>query len=424
MLEKDYKIVLLVPNFKIIYFDRYKSENIIIEGIVPKLSRRDLFFRNVFLWLLSTRTIDIKNQSKLAETGNYLNFALHRIVSVVLARFSFPHKIFRLIDSFLSERPLFDDLLSKYKPVLIFSTDFQNELEVILLKAAKKNRIKNLAMVRSWDNITSKGVPRVLPDKFIVNNDLIKNELQEFDFIEPSVISVIGIPHYDRYKTFQPESKESFFRSCGFDLSKKLIVYAPIGDRYISPNTIDEKVVAILSTLNENVLVRLPPTDTVQSLSGKSFGNNVFFEYTGGRSWKSRWGKEGAKVNEISEKDDDRLITTLRCADVLVAGPTTMIIDAAIFDIPVVLVDFEGEEDRKYALGVRRYYDYNHFNYIRQSGGVRFAQTPSELFRLVRRYCSDRTIDSKGRKKIVDGECYLLDMHSTERLYDVIRNSL
>ncbi len=424
LLAKEYKIVLLVPDYKKIYFDKYKSDRVSIEGIPQVTTRRDLLFRKISLWLLPTKTIFLKEKSRLASEKSYISFIIYRIISISLTRWAFVNGLFRKIDYFIPDRRLFDTLIEIYKPDLIFSTDIQSELDVILLKSSKRLRKKYIGMIRSWDNVTSKGVLRFVPDKIIVNSEITKNELQKYDFISPESIFVVGVPHYDRYLSFPFESKDHFFKSCGFDQSKKVILYTPIGDRYIFPNSIDEYVIKELASIGENLIVRLPPADTVMSILGQDFGKNVFLEHTGVRSWKAISGKEGSKVNEISSRDDDRLITTLRHSDVVVSGPSTILIDAVLFDKPVVMVDFEVPQNTDYYQGVKRYYDYEHFDFIRSSKGVKFADSPKSLTTIISSYLKDKTIDTISRKEIALAETYRLDSKSTQRLYEVLKNCL
>ena len=96
-----------------------------------------------------------------------------------------------------------------------------------------------------------------------------------------------------------------------------------------------------------------------------------------------------------------------------------MIIDAMVFDKPVVLVGFDAAA-RPYGRSIQQYYDYDHQRDIIARGGVRFAVSPAELEHWAKQYLSDPSLDFAGRKKIRDEFCGPLDGKSGQRLAKII----
>ena len=284
-------------------------------------------------------------------------------------------------------------------------------LDLRLVHASRDAGVPVVGMVRSWDNPTAKGLLRVLPDTILVHNEAVKGELTRFHGVPAEKIKTVGVPHYDRYFTHEAVDVAGFKKRLGLNSEKKLVLYAPVGDRYLSDNTVDRDIVSILDKLlppNYEILVRLPPTDSVRDLPVGRRGR-ITVERPGG-------GFGVLKATELSGGDDERLIETLQTVDMVVTGPTTMCIDASIFDKPVILVGFDGYKTRSYYESVRRYFDYDHWRPVIESGGAPLALTLGEFGELISQYLADPSRDSDGRRQIVSAEAAYTDGRSSERM--------
>ena len=428
VISRSNKVVLFVPDFKTKYFnEQFGGENIIVEGVDMALGFRDLFFRSLALAITDTNDLYIKRRARLHESKKFLRFLVSIFIARVAGGSSFVLRLVRFLDLALPAPTAFEPFFKKYKPDLVFATDVQNELDVRILQEAKKARVKTLGMVRSWDNLTSKGILRVLPDELVVHNETVKLEAIKYNFISPQKIKIVGIPHYDKYVLPPRISKQEFFKRFGFDLSKKLILYAPIGDRYIRDNQTDKYALETLSSLEANILVRLPPTDTVSGLEDFSA---IGGPASGGRKTivaldKTGFGFEGGgkKQSEISPEDDQWLASSLYFCDVLVTGQSTIVIDAAVFDKPAVIVNFDAEA-RPYWDSISRYYDYEYYKKFRERTGIRLARNAEELLALARKYLQNPELDMEVRKKIIEDQVGLFDGRASKRLADVLLSRL
>ena len=48
------------------------------------------------------------------------------------------------------------------------------------------------------------------------------------------------------------------------------------------------------------------------------------------------------KDRDLSHKDDVRLADSLYYSDVVISGPSTIMIDGAVFNKPIILINFDG----------------------------------------------------------------------------------
>ena len=162
-------------------------------------------------------------------------------------------------------------------------------------------------------------------------------------------------------------------------------------------------------------LVRLPPTDAVH-LEGFRPPPGMVIEQPGTAG-------ERLKEQELSTADDERLIASLRHADAVITGPSTMAVDAALFDRPILVNALE-PESRAYPESIVRFYDYDHFRPIIASGGVRFVRTPRELIAELQAYLKDPHRDKEGRARIVTLEGGSPRGDASKKLLGVIREFL
>ncbi|TSC78286.1 MAG: hypothetical protein G01um101433_320 [Parcubacteria group bacterium Gr01-1014_33] len=403
--------IALVPGDKQKFFQDELKGCVQTEGVKERLEWRDFWLRTLALASINTRSLDIKWRTELKWSSA---FFLSFIFSM-----SFGQRVVRTLSSLLVPRFPFSELLARYSPGLVFSTDIQNEYDVRMCHAARDLGILVIGMVRSWDTLTTKGLLQIIPDILIVQNEIQAKEAVTLHHIPEERVHIVGIPHYDRYQKESRAARESFFSRIGGDSQRPLILFAPVGDRYLSSNTVDRDVLQILDqTLppQYQILVRYPPDDHVSFLQGKYRQNEgrILFDKPRGR-------QEQAGTNEELTRDNDmHLADTLHWSDLVVCGPSTICIDAAFFDTPVILVGFDGYEERPYFESIRRYFDYNHWQPILESGGVKLARGADECASHVKKYLNDPTCDFAGRERIVREQAYRRDGMATERLARIL----
>lgn len=398
------RVVILCPKKKEEFFRKeFEKDGVIVEPIAAKLNWRDFICRFLSLASLRTKTLWLKRRTEMKGVGAVFS----EIMPVSLMGW-----LTRRLSPILTPKNRFQSLLEKYKPELIFSTDVQNEYDLSLIQDARKRGIKIIGMVRSWDNLATKGLLRIIPDVLLVNNEIVKREAMELHGVPAEKIQVVGLPHYDNYFQTPKLSRSELTEKLGLSAEKKFVLFAPVGDRYLTNNFVDKNVLILLDKILPNdweILVRLPPADSVKNLESGNFSARVKI-YRPGRHLGN------IKNTELSVVDDEILIASIKYTDLLVVGPSTMVIDAAIFDKPVILIGFDGRENRPYLESIRRYYDYNHFQPIIGSGGAPLARNEEEFEKFVKVYLANPAIDRAGRRKIVELECQFTDGQSSQRV--------
>ncbi len=411
--SNNIQIVIIVPDGKIDYFENnFGDKDILIRSVKLKLTLRESFLRYLSLAALNTKTLNIKRSTEMDGSGKYFKY---------IASNYFFIKLIRKVELLSYRKYIFSELFDEFKPFLIFSTDIQNDIDVALMVESRKKGLRTIGMVRSWDNLTSKGLIRCIPHKILVWNNIIKEEAIKYHLINASTVSIIGIPHYDKYSKNDSFDKKSFFEKIGGDISKKILLYIPIGDRYLKWNNVDRDMVDILNKalpLDFQILVRLPPGDYVRGLEDKP--NQ--FERINVRYDRVSKSHENIKQTEIKYDEDSHLNQTLFFSDIVVSGPSTMILDSIFMNKPVIIFGFDGYENKGYYDSVRRFYDYDNFKPVIESGGVKYAQNHDELIKYLMLYINDKNSNFKQRQELKKLEATFTDSLSTERLLNSLIN--
>ena len=188
--KSNMRVVIVVPEKKVEFFEKeFGGGNVIIHGTKRRLTWKDGLFRDFSSVALRTHSMILRNRIHI-EFKKFKKFFFF----APLVRKYIPF-VYQLV----MPRNTFADIFNQYKPSLVFATDIFNLVDIRLIHEAKAKGIPTVGMVRSWDNLTTKGAVRAIPDIFVVNNEIIKDEAIRYHNIPKEIIRIVGIPHYDRY---------------------------------------------------------------------------------------------------------------------------------------------------------------------------------------------------------------------------------
>jgi hypothetical protein len=80
--------------------------------------------------------------------------------------------------------------------------------------------------VFSWDNLSTKGLIHLVPDRVYVWNARQKQEAVELHRVDAGQVVVTGAPRFDRFFEMKPEiGREAFCASLGFDPRRPILTY-------------------------------------------------------------------------------------------------------------------------------------------------------------------------------------------------------
>jgi hypothetical protein len=312
-------------------------------------------------------------------------------------------------------------LLWTHRPAVVITTGPQRYEEPAIVASAKRLGVPTLALITSWDNITTKNRIPFRHDGYLVWSEQMKEELLRFyPYIRNRAIYIIGAPQFDVF--FQErfhESRSAFCTRLGLRADRPIILYA-LG----SPNLLKEHYGALAfaervqaGDLGEvQLLVRPHPLfdSGAEAKAFESFGSRVRVQKTGDRDLPTPL--RAQRIEDITD-----WVSTFRHADVVVNLSSTATVDAAICDKPVVNLDYDPEPGQPMAQLVHDVnHVWTHFRPIAESGGVRLVHSMSEMVTAVRDYLVQPHADAEKRRWIVKYVCGNVDGLAGARLADAV----
>jgi hypothetical protein len=106
-------------------------------------------------------------------------------------------------------------------PVVKFGSN-----QVDFLKSARRQGIPAATCVASWDNLTSKGLLRVVPERVFVWNEIQRREAIELHGMPPERVVATGAQLFDRWFERQPSSsRDDFVRRVGLDPAQPYVLF-------------------------------------------------------------------------------------------------------------------------------------------------------------------------------------------------------
>jgi CDP-glycerol glycerophosphotransferase (TagB/SpsB family) len=425
----DVRAVIFVPFYKKSFFDaHYGSENVIIEPIDTAIvvgSRRNQFFATLFTWLLRSFTLEYRKKERLSRERNvrgYCFYGLSRTVTALFGRSRTAHAAARALERRICPASAFRQYFDRYQPRAVFATDLFHDMDAALLREAKARRVTTIGMVRSWDNNTTRGLCRVLPDVAVVNNPIIADELVELQGMARDRIFVGGIPQFDRYVPARRTSRKEFFARIEADPARRLILFAPAGEQL---SDADEQVMDMLADAlatgrlpaDLQFLVRMHPGCPA---SLERFAANPLFriEAPGVRF------PERIKDTELTPADAEHLADSLFYSEVVIHVSSSLGLDAVMFDKPQIMIEFDGSETKPYLQSVKRYHDEDHMKRFIETGVAHIAESFDDLVAAINAYLENPQLDSQGRARGRDQQCWRVDGGSGARIGRFVAETL
>jgi hypothetical protein len=404
------------------YAKQFPNPRIIYEVVEPdSLGTTDRIFSSLKFKFLQTETTDLRAKMMEEDKGviyYYYSILIHRI----LAR-PFFVLLFRWFDFKIVKNNSFDTFFEKYKPSLVFLANLFEDHEVNLLRAAKKNNVFSIGLINSWDRVTARCILRLLPNKLIVFNDAVKEEVVETNYVKPTDIFVSGLPQYDYYFLPVESRRGDFLEKVGLGEDDKVIFYSPIGGMFSNS---DWEMIDLLHRLNnegkfgENVkiFVSFPPNDFIkeEELKKRPW---LLYQYIGVRFSKVRstdW--------DITSRDLENLKNLLFHTSVVICYASSLSVDAAVFDKPVININFEVKENGSLSKSPTVFYQMTHYKKALAVGGIRLVNNENELIEWVRKYLENPSLDRDGRRRLVERQCKYVDGKSVDRITSYINSFL
>lgn len=362
-------------------------------------------------------------EAKMAGGGIRLavNMKLMHVAIIACRKSSWLRKLLLGFESRVYRSGAYAEVLSRHQPDLLVTTSLGTfDYDFFLLRAARRQGIATATVVLSWDNTTTRGYPGSWVDHVITWTEVMKREAAEHCDIPESICAVGGIAHFDVYFREQNESDVTAFRAADKrDPNKRTVLFitkSPNGYAY-NPNIARMLGAAIKDgrlPSDVQILVRVHPIhyryrdgELVYRAAIDAF-HRVAAEYPAVVINEPEI-RSTRNSSDMGAREIQVLRYLLETADVVVNIFSTINIEAAIFDRPLVNVCFEdvapmyeGVMTPRFDIGID--IRSNHNRRVAATGGVRMVYNEAEMISAIADYLAEPHRDQDGRRRIVEQE--------------------
>lgn len=336
---------------------------------------------------------------------------------------------------FLEEQPgqiEYERLLAAVRPhIVVTPTNGLEPRDAPLLRAAQRVRIPSLTFVASWDNVykierrvklKKYGGAYVVPDYFAVWNRLNSDHLHRLFPLAANRVIIIGAPRFDYLAAPQnlPSKREVLAALRIPDAAKKLIHIATT-ELYPSDYILQALHRARGQALPRdfNLFVSVHPGGSLARHAPYARSCRAYIAYSFGRRARPLY----PDFQYAPTLADTKLHAALfKHADLLINHSSTVTIESAVADTPVINVKYGRPLDwwRWYRSMVYRDFK-QHASIIVESKATRVVTSQSELISAAADYLLHPEHDRASRAQLANSLITYTDGQAARRLLDLIK---
>jgi hypothetical protein len=311
------------------------------------------------------------------------------------------------------------------RPAVLMCTHQRPSIALPAVLAAKELGIPTATFIFSWDNLTSKGRIAAPYEHFLVWSELMKREMAQFyPEVAEERVHITGTPQFDPYGDASLLwGREEFFRRIGADPARALICYSG-GDRSVCPQG-PEQVATVMELvrggkIRHGVQVLFRPTPTEDGERYRWVRERYPELIYARPEWRSRRG--GGWETYLPTRGDVQFLANLvKHADLNINVASTMTLDFALHDKPVVNLAYDVGDKRPFGMSIYDFHHaFEHYLPVMKYGAARVARSPEELAEHVNAYLEDPSLDREGRRKLVELEVGVPVGQASERVVEAL----
>jgi len=321
---------------------------------------------------------------------------------------------------------LYRDTFAKYRPSLVVTpTTGLYFSEGPLLARARREGVPTMAVDLSWDHFTTKTAPLRPVSRLCVWNELMRDEAIRLHGYRPEQVFVTGVPQFDHYAN--PAAlgpRDAWLRRIGARPEARVVTLTTVPPILYPdhPAVIDRLLAARDAGAfgpHVELLVRVHQRDDLASYARFDGLPGLHVE----KPFRTTIVAEGSSVDP-SRDDRLHLARTLLHSDVVVNVASTIALECAILDTPVVNIGFDLPTPKPYLDSAARFYDYTHYRPLVETGAVRVARSPEEMIALVREYLEHPERQRQERAVASRLLAYQVDGNASRRVAERILETL
>jgi UDP-N-acetylglucosamine:LPS N-acetylglucosamine transferase len=291
-------------------------------------------------------------------------------------------------------------------------TNPQAHLSMPLLTAARRLALPTIGYVASWDHPVGKGLVSPHLSRYIVQNEVMRDDLRVYHGVDPARVSVTGWPQTDVYAKRQPRDRyRALLRTLGLDDDRPVVLFAgnmPSNAPY-----------------EGNLVRRL--VAWWQESGGHERFSLLFRPHPYDRQVAERFAAAldapRAAVQMPTPGDFTELATLLQHADCVIANAGTILLEALVNDRPSICVTFDEGAPRG-----RSWADLNltgrHYRELLASDAFYRADDFEQLVGALARALQHPSELGSERRRVSQKVVGEVDGHAADRVVSAIEETL
>lgn len=286
--------------------------------------------------------------------------------------------------------------------------------------AARELGIPVVTSILGFDNLTSRWAQNRF-DHYLLWSEAMKSDLlRVLPEVSPGQATVTGTPQFDFYcRKDLVWSRPRTLTKLGLKEGDRYFIYGASAE-FLTPDE-PPLVAQLAAKMGQHprlkdcyLVVRLHPLDNWKRWqSATQQGGRIVIS----PAW-DHIPEPGGWVF-IGLDDQARLVSTLQHSDGCINIASTISLDAAILDKPVICIDFRSEPDCPREI-LYEEYDTEHYYPLVASGGIRVGHNWAELMSLLVHAMSAPEEDREKRRQMIQRECGQVDGQAAKRVVAAI----
>jgi len=306
--------------------------------------------------------------------------------------------------------------LQRMAPSMVWSTFCVTPFEYPYYLAARDLGLPVVTSILSFDNLTSRSAIPPYDHYFVWHEGMRDQLLRLYPDTPRERVTVTGTPQFDfhrdpAYRRTRPET----LRALGLPAGARYVLYAAsfVGlapDEPLLVRRVAEMMQRTPALRHLSLVVRIHPLETRERWRPVT---DVFPNVVVQTAWATPPDRDGWTLS--TPDDQARLVSALAHAEMCVNVASTMTLDAALLDRPVIGIDFSAEPEAPRGIMYSEY-GVEHYRPLVERGGLRVAKSWTELASLMELAITDPGRDRTQRAQMVEYECGRADGAAADRL--------
>jgi len=369
--------------------------------------------------------VDTHRKRKLYEAHGRWKQALQAAQPIifVMRHSKLARRLFMWLQNWLLTSEIYGDLFEKYKPDIALSSTCGWRIDRYFLREANHRHIPSAAVTVGWDNPSANGIAGAHIDDVIVWSKIHKWELNAGLDWPLEHIFIGGMPLYDIYlsqKWTLPRSE--YYRQHGLDPNKKLLAYVATA-LSITPNLhLIELLAKMVSDgslkIPSQLLIRLHPNH-FRDVERYAREREAIYELAKRYPYVHVVAPRplAGTVLRYSGEDFEEKASMLSHCDVLISIYSTMVLEAALHDKPVVsaCIDTTQGWPENFWIPLSEIPDWPTAKRVNECGAARTAFTVEQMAQHLNEFLADPSLDAVGRRKFIKQELTFLQIGEATR---------